>query len=137
MSEAAQLLEQLERYADIDPAPACWFETDDGDWDMNDYCEECCRKEMAKHPGAHMSGDGGCWPESDSCRHCETCGKLLGYTLTNYGVRAEIEHFTMHPPEAPLSKEEAFHIARMLAGAADGDETAISIARSAVALIPQ
>jgi hypothetical protein len=31
--------------------------------------------------------------EHDNCEHCDTCGKLLAYTLTDYGARDEIEEW--------------------------------------------
>ena len=40
--------------------------------------------------------DGGFSTECDSCEHCETCGQLLDYSLTDYGAKSEWDHFQEH-----------------------------------------
>ena len=61
------------------------------------YCRECCEKEVAKLLKADPSGeycvDGGWGIEGDTTPYCETCGKLLDNTLTEYGCEAEVDHF--------------------------------------------
>lgn len=136
MSEHYDLMRRLDDFARIDPAPGYWIETENGDaYDCKDYCRECAEKKMAERLGMRLCGDGGSWRERDSCRHCATCGVVLGYMLTNYGVRAEIEHFARHPPTAPLHRDDAFHIARVV-GSGCLNPDALALARRAVAILP-
>lgn len=51
------------------------------------FCRECVRK-FPKD-----SVDGGFFGEEDHPIYCETCGKLLDFTLTDYGVAEELAEF--------------------------------------------
>lgn len=124
----------LDRYADQDAPYPCWLASDDHDDDEEYYCPDCAAKAVASRPGFRVVSDG-CASEHDGCCHCSDCGKLLAYVLTDYGVKAELEHFREHPPTAPLDKEVAAHIARIIAGASD-NAAAIALAQAALALKP-
>jgi len=64
------------------------------------YCHDCCEKEvkrlLKKNPDGEYCVDGGWGTDGDSTPFCETCGKLLENTLTDYGCEAELDHFTMY-----------------------------------------
>ncbi|SEQ26331.1 hypothetical protein SAMN03159444_01362 [Pseudomonas sp. NFACC02] len=96
------------------------------------YCRPCADAKVAAGEAEYV--DGGWQQENDGCCHCETCGCLLEYTLTEYGAAEEIDHYLTTELSAPVSTEEAFHIAKML----EHDETnadAITIAIKAAELI--
>jgi hypothetical protein len=96
------------------------------------YCRTCADAKVAAGVAEYV--DGGWLQENDGCCHCETCGRLLEYTLTKCGAAEEIDHYLAVELLAPVSPEEAFHIAKML----EHDETnpeAIAIATKAAALI--
>ena len=71
--------------------------TDDG----GSYCGECCEKELARlckcSPEGDYEVDGG-WgdTESDGQSFCETCGKLLSNSYTDYACESELDHFEEH-----------------------------------------
>jgi hypothetical protein len=108
---------------DADPQSPYWF--------MHNAANECglfcfdCGEERRLKLIAENQGkpdvlellehlDGG-WPlESDGCAHCDTCGQLLDYSLTNWGQRSEFDHFAKHGIEN--TPEAAYHIAAMLYG---------------------
>jgi hypothetical protein len=131
MSEAVEIQIALNRYAGMNRANPYWLSNDDCGYT---YCRKCALKALKAKPGAEL--DGGFHCESDSCQHCETCGKLLDYTLTNCGAAEEIDHFSKARFREPLDRDEAYHIARML-GANTDDEAALKIARRAITKIPQ
>lgn len=61
--------------------------------DDQDYCGECIQiKDPVREYGETYDGfwDG---HESDSSRFCTECGAVLSYSLTDYGVSNELEHF--------------------------------------------
>ncbi|NWC11970.1 hypothetical protein HX776_24600 [Pseudomonas agarici] len=96
------------------------------------YCRPCAEAEVAAGRAEYV--DGGWHQENDGCCHCETCGRLLEYTLTEYGASEELDHYLGAELSGPVSPEDAFHIARML----EHDETnsqALSIAVRAADLI--
>ena len=127
---ALDMLMTLDAYAAVPDAPY-WLERSNKSSET--FCYGCAQKELAKYPDALLGGGYG--GEEDGCLHCETCGALLDYTLTNYGADSEIVHFRTVRFRSPLSREEAYHVARMLAGAED-DPEAIRIAARAVKKIP-
>jgi hypothetical protein len=131
----AQLVEQLERYSGIEPPDAYWLEdTGSGEWlNCAEYCLPCAKKVQGRRKTLYLSGGAG-WIESESCVHCAKCGKLLGYTLLKHGVLSELQHFTANPPAAPLRKEEAYHIARVLDCAWDEEDVAEATALAQYAL---
>jgi hypothetical protein len=82
-----------------------------------------CGKAMAKHlrrratrkekseyilDGGYPAGD------EDGCAHCEGCGKLLHYSLTDYGVEIELEYFLERwEPQGNIVSETAYELARV------------------------
>lgn len=116
-NEAAR---RLERYSGIEPAPLCWLGGDEVDQGPS-YCPDCADKHV--QAGRASFVDGG-WPSSgeDGCIHCYDCGCILDYSLTPSGVSEELFHFASVRFRGRLSKERAFHIARLLdAAPSDGD----------------
>ncbi|MCH4880191.1 hypothetical protein EQV97_22805 [Pseudomonas sp. TMW22090] len=96
------------------------------------YCRSCADAEVTAGRAEYV--DGGWQQENDGCCHCETCGQLLEYTLTEYGAGEEVDHYLGAEFSGPISPEDAFHIAKML----EHDETnlqALSIAMRAAELI--
>lgn len=87
------------------------------------YCEPCAEKELAAGNGEFVDGGWGS-EESDTCIHCETCGRVLSYVLTEYGVASEIAHFRkrFRTDVRPLYKDEAYHLARILLSAPDDSD---------------
>lgn len=129
--ESIDLQIKLDRYAGLNRFDPYWLSNDDSGCT---YCRKCAMEALKANPGAEL--DGGFHCECDSCQHCETCGKLLDYTLTNYGASGEIDHFSKIRFRVPLDRDEAYHIARML-GADRCNEEAVKVARRAVAKIPK
>lgn len=66
------------------------------EYDGEDFCYECITKQYSPEDRNETWEGGGIF-ESDGTVHCETCGQLLQYTLTDYGVTAELVHFTEYP----------------------------------------
>lgn len=131
MTEAIEIKIKLDRYAGMCRADPYWLSNDDCGYT---YCRKCALKVLKATPGAEL--DGGFHFESDSCEHCETCGKPLDYTLTNTGASAEMDHYSKVRFRAPLDRDEAYHVARMF-GADTENETSLKIACRAVAKIPK
>ena len=84
------------------------------------FCKSCgsLLVQLLKAAGAGRDGEGpglypAGWPEEDGCLHCKICGSVLEYWLTDFGVQAEKEHFADDEPSFPLSREEAYHLARI------------------------
>lgn len=143
--EAAKLLETLESHA-LSDAPYPHWLCGDG-YTGSSYCGPCAKAELAKQKSINRNAvkrkaskrvgffvDGG-WGshEEDGCCHCETCGCLLAYVLTDYGVESELDHYS-DTPFPPVSETEAYHIARIVWGAPT-DERVLELARRAVAAI--
>ena len=128
-----EIVDRLDAYvADLEVPAPYWLTGSDAD-ESQVYCFSCAEAAAAKSIGTEVAGGYG--GESDSCEHCDTCGRVLDYTLTDAGVGSEIDHFRKVRFRKPLGKEEAYHVARMLAGAED-DPDAIRIATRAVNAIP-
>lgn len=88
-----------------------WFMDDESDV----YCYDCIQ---VLKPGAKMGEDyiGGLGnDEEDSPLHCERCGALLGYVLTDYGVDEELYHFIENPPNIN-DPDECYELARIAYG---------------------
>ena len=126
------MLDQLEAYAGLEPPYQHWLAGEGSDAGPS-YCRPCADKAVANGEGEFVDG-GFPGAEDDTCQHCEICGCLLHYSLTDYGVAQELEHFAESPPETPVSKEDAYHIARLLVAAPDNPEI-ITLARLALAEI--
>lgn len=127
--DARQMADALDRYAGLDVPPPYWLSGVDALASFL-YCRSCVEKVAAEY--AHAGVDGGYGGESDSCRHCENCGRLLDYTLTDDGAGEEIAHFRTVTFTKPLSFDEAYHVARLLEAAED-DPEAIAIGERAIA----
>jgi hypothetical protein len=57
--------------------------------------------------------DGGRAMECDSCEHCDKCGILLAYSLTNCGAESEWDHFLENGIHL-ASPEVAYHVQAIL-----------------------
>lgn len=71
------------------------------EWDEGlSFCPICCQKKveelLAKEPDAEYMVDGGWGTDGDSIAFCETCGKMLSNSLTDYGAQQELEHVLEH-----------------------------------------
>jgi len=121
MSLLAHLFDQ---YANLDPEPGYWIMDDEAET----YCLRCVTV-VAK--GREIDGYGGP-SEQDHCLHCHKCGKLLDYTLSNYGAREELAHFrtVKFRRDKPLDRDTAYHLARLIA--AHEDMEVIRIAAKAI-----
>lgn len=88
-----------------------------------DFCHDCIKKEL---PDGEYGEDyeGGYGLESDGSRVCCKCGKLLDYTLTNYGIDYEIEHFEEYPPDLN-NPDQCYEIAAIAGGIAWDDKKRI------------
>lgn len=84
--------------------------TDFGGVDFDDatnFCEPCgiqavrLMRRMSPDEFAEREPalDGGWRTDHDSLPYCHTCGAPLDGSLTDYGAKAEIEHFERYPPE--------------------------------------
>lgn len=127
-----ELIRRLDDFAKIDPPCPRWLGGDNADAALS-YCPECAEKAVAEGKGEFVDG-GWNWDDSDDCCHCTTCGQLLGYSLTKYGVGCELEHFASNPPTRPLDADTAFHIARVVEAAPENAE-ALALGEKAVALL--
>ena len=124
---AQQISEMLaELSKGIDPPYPCWLGGGDADQGPS-YCRDCAQKKV--NSGEAEFVDGGWSQDSDTCVHCEDCGKLLDYALTEYGVAYELEHFQSSQPAVPMSAEDAYHLARLFDGAPD-DPAVIAVVTS-------
>lgn len=109
IDEAIGQLDQLALGGDF-PFPH-WVGGDDVDQGPS-YCRACADAKVEAGEAEYV--DGG-WPqEEDGCCHCEACGRLLDYTLSDYGVEQELDHYLVTPPKSPLGAEEAYHLSRLL-----------------------
>ena len=91
-----------------------------------DWCRECAEAKIkalrAANPGEEYYLDGGCdlYHCSDGVASCDSCGKALGYSLTEYGVGAEAGHFLENgilDSHGILHERVVFEIVAMLEGA--------------------
>ena len=86
--DVCRLLEPLA--AGYDVKPEHWV--GGGDEGLS-YCRDCCLAEVAKLGSDDLRLDGGWVGECDAAPFCETCQHPLDYTLTDYGVEEELNHF--------------------------------------------
>ena len=121
MADLQDLISRLKEFVDLEPPYQRWLAGEGADPCLS-YCEGCAEKAVADGKGDFIDGGfpGG---ESDGCEHCEICGCLLHYSLTDYGALAELAHFAENPPKAPVSKEMAYHVLRVLVAEPDRHET--------------
>lgn len=88
-----------------------WLGGDAADQGLS-FCLECAKNRVAA--GEAESVDGG-WPQdNDTCCHCEDCGRLLDYTLTDHGVTEEMGHFGSDDFAREMTPDLAYHLARVL-----------------------
>jgi hypothetical protein len=67
-------------------------------WDEGlSFCFECAEKKvaelLAEEPDGDYLVDGGRGSEGDSQAFCETCGRALDNSFTEYAVEQEMDHF--------------------------------------------
>ena len=106
------VVRQLERVASASEIPyPHWLGGDDADQGES-YCFDCANKKVVGGEAEFV--DGGWMQDNDGCCHCEDCGRLLDYTLTDYGVKEELSHFKSDRMRRKLSPELAYHLARVL-----------------------
>ena len=108
-------------------------ETYPADWeyffcnpDMNDdeglsYCLDCIKKLRPNGVSGidyrYLYPEG----ESDGCCHCDECGKMLRYTLTDYGVNEELAIFEENNWDWN-DPSDCYRLARMAWGAYSEDQ---------------
>ena len=130
----------LDAYAALEPEPICWTAGSKAD-QGSDYCRSCAERRVwasfaaVPSPGGLFVDGGWGGDESDGCAHCADCDCILDYYLTDFGVESELEHFHGRRLGAPVSRETAFHIARVIEAAPENERT-LRLARRAVAKIP-
>lgn len=102
------------------------------------YCRECVAAVFVTEQCRLLGDDKAevwlgmsCGTENDHCMRCDTCGRLLSYSLTDYGARDELGHFSRTRfPRKPLPADTAYEISAMLSGIAysgEPDEVAAAI----------
>jgi hypothetical protein len=110
-ADADLLCKLLKPLADkADPLTPYWTGNNDGSWLG---CYDCARKRFKED-----QIDGGWSGEEDGPRWCDDCGKLLEFTLTDYGLEEELGHFYEHINDPIKTPDEAYIAHRMLC--ADG-----------------
>lgn len=110
----------------IDAPYPYWINGDD---EGTSWCRPCGEEQIARLKAEQPDGEfdlaGGYEQQAeDSCCHCEGCGRLLDYRLTDTGVDQEISHFSQHVAET-ASADDVFHVVRLLEGAENSDDPAI------------
>lgn len=89
LNACVEILDQ--RSADVEPV--CFF-CGEGDDESVSLCYDCIYQVPRVPIDAHSNDIArSAWGESDSPERCEECGKLLSYTLTDYGVKEELGYF--------------------------------------------
>lgn len=113
-----------------------------------DLCHSCAMIEAdrlrKKHPGAEVFVGRACgaYVAEHSCA-CDHCGAPLTYSLLEYGVRSEVEHFLAYPLTQDDGPGVTYEIERILSGARYLDraehgsliEDAVRIGETAVQLL--
>lgn len=143
--EIAAILTKLRPVAAVASAKSQHWIGGSDDEGLN-YCRDCAEARIAQLKVAKPAGDffiDGGWAayESDTCVHCHTCGSLLQYSLTEFGVSSEIDHFTKHMRrKGGLPAEEAYHIVAALEQAERMEDQkiisrAIRVGKRAIALL--
>lgn len=109
LSDATDLLDKRES----DPPHQCWL-TGDGQDQGFSYCRDCLEPEIG--PAVEEWDGGYSGGESDGVELCECCGCLLDYTLTNYGVSSELEHFSDFDSFDWENADQCYELARIAHG---------------------
>lgn len=81
----------------FDVVPEHWIHG----WDEGlSFCFECAKKKVVEllkeEPDGDYLVDGGWGVEGDSQPFCETCGRALDNSYTEYAVEVELDHFEEH-----------------------------------------
>ena len=105
-----ELIDRLNQIASVIDVPAPHWLSGGGADEGISYCIKCAKENAAED----VLVDGGWVQESDSCCHCEVCGTLLDYSLTDAGVGSELEHFSVNGIKTPSDPETAYHLSRLL-----------------------
>jgi len=71
-------------------------------------------EEITKTLKKEVIVSGGWGQESDTCARCQDCEKQLAYSLTNWGVKSELDHFLSKGMVDLSSKEVAYEIEEVL-----------------------
>lgn len=85
--EYTQLGQKITEWQQIHYENPYWF-TEDSD---NVYCHKCAKKKLRENQGWQL--DGGFDYEEDGQIFCESCGRPLECTLTDYGAKEELKYF--------------------------------------------
>jgi hypothetical protein len=115
-----------------------------------DWCRRCAEREVKRlkreRPDGHFFVDGGfdCH-ESDGSAICCKCGRLLNYSLTDYGVKTEINHFAengvVSKGQRFVTPQVAFEVVAVLEHArympSEYRWAAITVGEEAVAKLPK
>lgn len=109
IDEALEALNKIA--ADIEVPYQHWLGGDNADQGPS-YCRPCAERAVASGKAEFV--DGGYQQDDDGCSHCDDCGRLLEYSLTEHGAAAELEHFLASAPSAPISPDCAFHLIKLL-----------------------
>lgn len=143
LEELLALFEPFARRAD--PWPIHWVSGGDAG---PDWCRPCC-KAIAKHarrtreyPYATVDGGWDFRRESDTPSWCAGCGRLLGYSLSHYGLQEEIRHWLEDADPTRLSTDQAYEVQAVLDAAFDyGTEQeiadAVTIGERMAKLLPE
>lgn len=86
------------------------------------HCWDCVKTVFSDQYGETGGWDGGFACEEDGCCRCEKCGKLLQYSLTDYGVESELAHFEEYPPN-DLSDDMCYELERIAYGVWGNEQT--------------
>ena len=95
--------------------PCCHYVSDETAIDL---CEECARIELGfevspdRYIEALLDWD----HRSDGSSCCDRCGRLLAYTLTDYGLEEEIDHF-QSVTFRHICPDTAYEVARIMCAA--------------------
>lgn len=91
-------LRALSQAADNEACEVHWLAARNADPDQGpSYCRECCNalveKGNSEHPDHEYLRDGGWGYVADGTECCDTCGKQLRCTLSDYGVDSELDNW--------------------------------------------
>lgn len=89
---------------------------EDGDDSDESYCFDCIQTLIGNPVHSENYARAGYAFEYDNPQHCEKCGKLLEYILTDDGIEQELAHFTEYPPENLDNADKCHELARIAAG---------------------
>lgn len=126
--EINERFEEIKSFLDkvsSDPERTFWLLGNVGEYaDRDAMCFDCI-KELLPNLEYGENYDGGFACEEDDAQHCQRCGKLLEYTLTDEGVDYELSAFIEHPPsdEDLTNPDICYELARIAWGIDDEEKT--------------